>query len=70
MVTDDGTGIDPSHRDDVSRPFFTTKVDGSGLGLAVVRSVMDAHGGSFTIDSDARGTRVTLAFPAAPPEVS
>jgi signal transduction histidine kinase len=65
VVTDDGPGIDPSHASDVTRPFFTTRADGSGLGLAVVRAVMEEHGGELVITSGGRGTRVTLVFPRA-----
>ena len=61
-IADNGPGIDPAHAAEVARPFFTTKVDGSGLGLSVVRAVMEEHGGSFDIASDAGGTRVTLIF--------
>ncbi len=65
-VTDDGPGIDRAILREVTRPFFTTRVDGSGLGLTVVRSVMEEHGGTLDIKSgiaDGHGTRVTLVFP-------
>jgi len=68
VVSDDGPGIDRAILRDVVRPFFTTRVDGSGLGLTVVRTVMDQHGGTLEIDTgihQGRGTRVTLAFPPA-----
>lgn len=66
VIADNGPGIDPAHATDVARPFFTTKVDGSGLGLAVVRAVMEEHRGSFVIANDAAGgTRVTLSFPSS-----
>lgn len=66
-VTDEGAGIDAAVLRDVTRPFFTTRVDGSGLGLTVVRTVMDEHDGRLDIETgmaDGRGTRVTLAFPS------
>ena len=64
IVHDSGPGIDPAVLKDVTRPFFTTRVDGSGLGLTVVQSVMDEHGGALRIDSTGNdGTRVTLSFP-------
>ncbi len=64
VVTDDGPGIDPALIGDVTRPFFTTRVDGSGLGLTVVQSVMEEHQGTLRIENnEGRGTRVTLSFP-------
>ena len=66
-VSDSGAGIDPAILKDVARPFFTTRVDGSGLGLTVVQSVMDEHGGTLAIEpAPGGGTRVTLCFPADP----
>jgi signal transduction histidine kinase len=62
-VTDNGPGIPEEKR---RRMFeeFTTKVDGSGLGMLVVRKVMDQHGGRVDIESSPRrGTTVTLFFP-------
>ena len=48
------------------RLFFTTKPGGSGLGLATVKSIMQQHGGSITIESRVgRGTTVSLILPAA-----
>ncbi|MCI0452957.1 MAG: ATP-binding protein [Candidatus Latescibacteria bacterium] len=66
VVADNGPGIEPAHAADVAKPFFTTKTHGSGLGLSVVRAVMEAHGGSLAIENDAGGARVTLVFPTAP----
>ncbi len=44
-VTDDGPGIPEPHLDKIFNPFFTTKDKGTGLGLATVRKVVEAHGG-------------------------
>ena len=44
-------------------PFFTTKKDGSGVGLALARQVMTAHGGFVRVsESDAGGAKFTLTF--------
>jgi two-component system sensor histidine kinase HydH len=44
--------------------FYTTKAEGSGLGLSLVRRVADAHGGSVEIASEpGRGTRVVIRLP-------
>ena len=45
--------------------FFTTKPDGTGLGMALVRSVIDLHGGALDVQSaPSRGTRVCVRLPA------
>lgn len=47
-VRDDGPGIDKEHREEVFRPYYTTSEKGTGLGLAVVRQIADAH--NWTVD--------------------
>jgi len=47
-VTDSGTGIGPDYAARIFEPFFTTKSGGSGLGLAVCRRIMEAHGGHIS----------------------
>ena len=62
-VTDDGPGF-PSEIDTREpTPFLTTKPGGSGLGLMVVRTIAEAHGGSFNIESSPRGAKVSLRLP-------
>ncbi len=67
-VRDTGVGMDPETRKHLFEPFFTTKdgsaTGGTGLGLAVVYSIMQSHGGNVTADSTpGRGSLFTLAFP-------
>ena len=63
-VTDDGPGIPDEHRAHVIEPFFTTKFTGTGLGLAVVRNIVGAHGGRLEIDSKVgSGTCVYIVLP-------
>lgn len=62
-VTDTGPGMPAEVMTRAKEPFYTTRSTGTGLGLAIVDRVMRAHGGSFNIESDAGGTRITLHFP-------
>jgi signal transduction histidine kinase len=64
-VSDNGRGIAEGDLPSVFRPFYTTRPEGTGLGLAVVRKVARDHGGRVTISSrEGAGTSVTLTFPA------
>ena len=64
--SDEGVGIPERLLDRVFEPYFSTKQDGSGLGLAVVHSIVSKHGGSVYIDSPPdSGTTVTVRLPAA-----
>ena len=61
-VRDNGSGIPEDALDQVFVPFFTTKRDGSGIGLSLSRQIMTAHRGDIVIESDAGGTTVSLVF--------
>ncbi|MGE3274192.1 MAG: nitrogen regulation protein NR(II) [Vicinamibacterales bacterium] len=67
-VADDGPGVPPDVAERMFNPFFTTKPQGSGLGLAVVRKIVDAHEGRIDVSpAPGRGTtfRVTLPVESA-----
>jgi PAS domain S-box-containing protein len=65
-VADNGTGMTPEQRDKIFLPFFTTKPTGTGLGMAIVKKIMDLHGGEIEIDTaPGRGTTVRLVIPRA-----
>ncbi len=67
-VSDTGHGIPAQYLDRIFDPFFTTKATGSGLGLAVVKRALDAHGGRIEVDSSPdAGTKFVLRFPAQRP---
>ena len=70
-LSDDGAGIPRELRARVLEPFFTTKPQGSGLGLAVARAVAQAHQGELWIDSEAGlGTTVGMRLPVSPAPAS
>ncbi len=63
VVTDNGPGIAPDQREKVFVPFFTTKRQGSGVGLTLVRQIATVHGGTVSIsDTDGGGTTVAMRF--------
>ncbi|MCE5211900.1 MAG: hypothetical protein LLG40_10135, partial [Deltaproteobacteria bacterium] len=58
-----GSGIKEEDLPRIYDPYFTSKPAGTGLGLAVVQKIMDAHGGLVQMESKAgSGTKVTLRF--------
>ena len=65
-IRDNGAGIPAERLESVFDPFYTTKIDGTGLGLSVARQIVAAHGGSISIDSSVgRGTSVVIGLPVA-----
>jgi len=65
-VQDEGVGIPPESREKVFNLYYTTKENGSGIGLATVFKVVQLHNGEIEIDSEVgKGTTFTLKFPVA-----
>lgn len=62
QIADDGPGIDEQVIDRIFNPFFTTRNTGTGLGLAIVHRIVDAHGGTISVDHDG-GAVFTLIMP-------
>jgi len=66
-VADSGVGIPPERMKKLFQPFFTTKKHGQGFGLAICKRVVEAHGGSITVESKVgRGTTFTVTLPVKP----
>ena len=62
-VVDNGPGIPQEIKDKIFVPFFTTKKQGSGIGLSLSRQIMTLHGGKIQIDNiQSRGAQVSLVF--------
>ncbi len=64
-VSDNGHGISGDIKERLFEPFFTTRPQGTGLGLAVVQAVAEAHDGDVLVDSSSRGTTFALCLPMA-----
>ncbi len=63
-ISDSGPGINDEIRQRIFEPFFTTKPDGTGLGLAVTKKIIEAHGGSLSVESAAgSGTTMMVQLP-------
>jgi len=61
---DSGAGIAPDDLQRIFEPFYTTKPDGTGLGLAVTRKIIEAHGGTLVVESElGTGTTVVVRLP-------
>ena len=65
-VSDCGTGISPDNANHIFEPFFTTKSNGMGMGLAISRTIIEAHSGEIWMESSAMdGTTFTFILPPA-----
>lgn len=65
-VKDNGPGIPGNALDKVFEPFYTTKPQGTGLGLAVVQAVVKAHKGDFNVHSSRQGLTASVRLPCYP----
>lgn len=60
-VTDNGKGIEPENADKIFVPFYTTRKNGSGIGLTITRNIMKMHHGSLEVDS-VPGVKTTFSL--------
>ena len=64
-VADSGAGIDPLALGKIFEPFYTTKLQGTGMGLAISRSIIEAHGGHLWVDPNpSKGATFQYTLPA------
>src|SRR3984885_9419420 len=70
-VSDTGVGLPTGSADEIFEAFFTTKLQGSGMGLAISRSIVESHGGRlWAASNDGRGATFHFTLPTAAVEVS
>ena len=65
-VADEGPGISPDVRDKLFTPFVTTKSRGTGLGLATVKRLVEAHAGTVAVEVCTGGTAITVSVSRSP----
>ncbi|HEU4960210.1 MAG TPA: ATP-binding protein [Sphingomonas sp.] len=63
-IADDGPGVPPENRDAIFRSFFSTKSEGNGVGLALVRQILHAHHGTAALLDTPRGAAFLLEWPS------
>lgn len=65
-VSDNGPGIEPDKLEQIFIPFYTTKEDGTGVGLSLSRQILQLHGGTLSVESQlGAGAKFSLAFKVA-----
>jgi signal transduction histidine kinase len=65
-VTDCGLGIQEAERETIFLPFVSSKADGLGLGLPIVKRIVEEHGGSVSCQNRAAGGYLRCRFPPSP----
>ena len=62
-ITDNGTGFSKENIKNIIKPYFTTKREGSGLGLSIVNKIINDHNGSIKFNSNNNGAKVEITLP-------
>ena len=63
LTIDNGTGFKTTNLSDVSKPYFTTKKNGSGLGLSIVVKIINDHNGTIEFQNYKKGAKIKITFP-------
>jgi signal transduction histidine kinase len=64
VVSDNGRGISPQHLPNIFRPFYTTKGEGTGLGLSLARRIVEEHHGRIEVSSEVgKGSKFEVVLP-------
>ena len=63
IIADNGVGFDNKNLKDILKPYFTTKKNGTGLGLPIVNKIINDHNGIFNIQSNKNGAKINLNIP-------
>ena len=67
VVCDNGPGLNPEQKQKIFDPFFTTKTKGTGLGMAIAKRLVEAHGGVIAVGPAVNGgAEIELVIPRAP----
>lgn len=68
-VIDNGSGIAPDQQERIFETFYTTRPDGTGLGLPIVKRIIDQHGGKIEFTSSGQGTTFVIFLPLHPDHI-
>jgi signal transduction histidine kinase len=63
QIRDNGPGLSAEQQRRIFEPFFTTKTRGTGLGMAIARRIVEAHGGEIAARHAGDGTEIVITFP-------
>ena len=69
-IDDQGSGIDTEEGESVFDPFYTTKVEGMGLGLSICRAIIEAHDGKIWAENTTRGASFIFELPTSGKEAA
>jgi two-component system nitrogen regulation sensor histidine kinase NtrY len=60
IITDNGTGFSEINLKNILKPYFTTKVNGSGLGLSIVNKIINDHNGTIKFEQEEKGAKINI----------
>ena len=63
LIIDNGTGFNTTNLSEISKPYFTTKKNGSGLGLSIVGKIINDHNGTIEFLNYKKGAKIKITFP-------